>query len=93
MYDDGATVFVVANSLTDFILLADSVFEMPGDSGHRKQCYFVSDGWGNRSRIHLRHNGRANVLFGDGHVTSLNEPELRANLGWAPGLGIDAQVP
>ena len=78
--------------LTDLVLLVDSIWDIPGDFGHRKQCYFVWE-YGvtvNRNRIHLRHSGKANACFGDGRVESLNESELNEYLrqdfdaDWSP---------
>ncbi len=80
-----------ANSLVEFIFVADSVLELPGDTGHRKQAYYIfNNPIANDHRIHLRHNGKANVLFGDGHVGSVDRSEFENKYNWT---NLDGQVP
>ena len=69
-----------AQSLVNFVLLADSVTNLPGDSEHGYQRYYIQDN-GGIAPIHLRHDGRGNIIFGDGHVASLTSQEIN-KIGW-----------
>ena len=60
----------------DFIFIADSC-----DTVGSPQIWFADPGIGGIP-IDLRHTGRANVLFGDGHVSSLSASDLN-DYGWA----------
>jgi len=53
---------------SDFLILADSIFDPPAPFGatpHYYQRYYL---YPNEGDIHLRHVGQANCLFLDGHV-------------------------
>lgn len=71
------------NNPTNFILLADSV--KVANKCQYSKIYDTNtwDEW-----IHLRHNGRASVLFADGHVESCNEVRL-GKAGWNYAAGLD----
>jgi prepilin-type processing-associated H-X9-DG protein len=65
----------------NFVLLADSFHPQLN-----KQFYYISvpdSNSGAPQQIHLRHQGRANICFGDGSVRSLNKEEILAlDDGW-----------
>ncbi len=71
-----------ADSLSKFILLADSTLDRPGNAGYQKQRYLIS--WTSTvdSRIRLIHFRAANFLVGDGHVETLNRAGLSSEYGW-----------
>ncbi len=57
------------------IVLADSV---SSSSQGSPQCYYIY-GWISTLRFfHLRHNGKANAFFADGHVAVIGTTELRS---------------
>lgn len=58
-----------------FLLMADSF------TTRFKSQYHIVQGHTGMDEIHLRHRGRANVLFADGHVEALNPEGLR-EIGW-----------
>lgn len=47
-------------------------------ASHRDQLYVVGPGASASWQAHLRHQGRANVLFADGHVESMTAQDLSA---------------
>jgi len=61
-------------------VIADSIRVNPGDSYHGKQFRDISfglpSGPSSDGSIHMRHNRLANMLFGDGHVESVNVSKL-----------------
>lgn len=81
-------------------LLVDSVFNQSGDSGDRQQRYYYYP-WvaADPSKTHIRHGGRANILFADGHAGSFGRSDLEGrfadingNFAFVEGA-IDSQVP
>ncbi|HWL52483.1 MAG TPA: H-X9-DG-CTERM domain-containing protein [Chthoniobacteraceae bacterium] len=52
---------------SEFFLLADSLWTHPA---YRSQGYGLSPGLDKEQFIHLRHSGKANALFADGHVAA-----------------------
>lgn len=76
--------YVDVEALTNFVLVGDSVYDVD-----RQQMYYLYKNGGEGRQIHARHNGRANVLFGDGRVAAPNAAEL-AELGWTV---VDEQTP
>ena len=63
-----------------FLMIGDTVQNIPPDAGWRLQRYFFVTA-GNGSDLHLRHLDRGNFLFGDGHVASLEKSDLVGNYG------------
>lgn len=59
-----------------FLIMADSYTTRYGGSQ-----YHIVQGNTGMDEIHLRHNGRANVLFADGHVNALDPKGLK-EIGW-----------
>ena len=68
-----------------FLFLADSVLNLPGDSGDRHQRYYVRPFWPIADHLHLRHNQTGNFLFADSHVEALAKKALVGNYGSADG--------
>ena len=65
-----------------FLIVGDTVLNLPGDAGDRHQRYFFdAGGAGGANSVHLRHNKRGNFLFADGHVESLSKVELLGGYG------------
>lgn len=65
----------------DHALLCDSINLNPGDPlGYNKQQYSIAPlsptAW--YVGVHLRHHGRANLIFADGHGESANRGQLQA---------------
>jgi prepilin-type N-terminal cleavage/methylation domain-containing protein len=72
---------ISGGSPSKFILFADSTLDLPGNSGHQKQRYYIY--WDiQTSKIRLIHNKTANFFVGDGHVESLNRGGLSSEYGW-----------
>ncbi len=57
----------VIENPADFFVLADSVWTHPA---YRSQGYGLSPELGREQMVHLRHSGKANALFADGHVAT-----------------------
>jgi len=65
-----------------FLLLGDSILNLPGNAYNGYQSYFFDAGGSSGFRaVHLRHNGKGNFLFGDGHVRQLGKEDLVGNYG------------
>lgn len=62
------------NNISSYIVYADSA----DDSG-QQEFWFKTYSWGASSHYwtHLRHNGKANSWFADGHVTSCDKARLK----------------
>lgn len=81
---DGGANWLYLNRIPQhsrYVFWADSVFPLSNDSAARagEQAYnFRLDGVkAGAEGVHLRHNGKANVGFLDGHVETLNPAGLR----------------
>ncbi len=85
--DSLGSVFTEVSTLSEFILLADTVRHDPGgDINNRKQRFYFENLFSSSNRIHTRHNGRrANIAFGDGHVRGMTAHQLNL-IGW---VGVD----
>lgn len=75
----------------EFFLLADSLWTHPA---YRSQGYGISPGLEKEQFIHLRHSGKANALFADGHVAAtdrdyferLNDPDRQRDYSGGENL-------
>jgi len=77
---------------SSYILLADSIARNPAawtyNQADKTKNYQVAQisisgptgSWDSEGCLHLRHNGRANVLFLDGHVRAMIPTEIRSML-------------
>ena len=63
------------------IAAADSVV-----ANVKRQSYKIDPGC--QEEVHMRHNGRANIAFADGHVASRSAKELKDGLMWVHS-GVD----
>lgn len=66
-----------------FILLADSVGMVSGYGSYQKQFYKFGFFPNYEARVHLRHNGLADVCFSDGHVAACDKGKLKEALLWS----------
>jgi prepilin-type N-terminal cleavage/methylation domain-containing protein/prepilin-type processing-associated H-X9-DG protein len=68
-----------------FLFVADSILNHinPSIAAHLQQRYYFRAGdiVVYSDAVHLRHNGRGNFMFGDGHVESLAKEDLVGNYG------------
>ncbi|MBI4028417.1 MAG: DUF1559 domain-containing protein [Verrucomicrobia bacterium] len=85
-------------TLSEFLLMGDSIMYWIGDSRDQMQSYvFYADLVGRPA--HLRHARKGNFLFGDGHVQSLAKTDLMGKHGSSDGAnaftadGIDESPP
>jgi prepilin-type processing-associated H-X9-DG protein len=67
---------VAISQPSKFLIMADS-YSTRNNGGQ----YHIVQGNTGMDEIHLRHNGRANVLFADGHVNALDPKGLK-EIGW-----------
>jgi prepilin-type N-terminal cleavage/methylation domain-containing protein/prepilin-type processing-associated H-X9-DG protein len=72
-----------------FLFIGDTVGIIPGQIQDRHQSYYFRPDTvatiAGVECVHLRHNGRGNFLFGDGHVESLGKSQLLGKYGMANG--------
>ena len=62
-------------------ILADATQCSCGSCAYAKNQYFMFyDKSGSKSRVHARHNGTANLLFGDGHVASMSGAQYKVHI-------------
>ena len=71
-----------------FVFIADTTLLFPGDAGDFMQRYYFVPYYVypyESDAVHLRHNKRGNILFGDGHVVSLGKKDLVGKFGATNG--------
>jgi prepilin-type processing-associated H-X9-DG protein/prepilin-type N-terminal cleavage/methylation domain-containing protein len=73
----GKSLNDLTNSPSHVVCFADTAqvntFQPPASSAHPmiEEWYYVTDAARDLADVHFRHNGRANILFCDGHVDSM----------------------
>jgi prepilin-type processing-associated H-X9-DG protein/prepilin-type N-terminal cleavage/methylation domain-containing protein len=74
---------------SSFLYIGDTVFNTLNIWNRCQGWYFIayvySAPLAGLETVHLRHNGKGNFLFGDGHVTSLSKSELVGHFGTMSG--------
>ncbi len=64
-------------------ILCDSAFLFPGSPRYQKQYYYVAkQTW--YTGVALRHGGRANLIFADGHGAALSKDDLQDRARFPP---------
>ena len=68
----------VRMSFSELYLFADSISLDTGNANfYQKQYKEFQEYYATNSRMHFRHNGRANLLFADGHAATHSVPEVK----------------
>lgn len=63
-------------AISKHILIADSKLYVVEDPEDPESPYYFLSSYGTQQRIGLRHKGKANLLFADGHAESLNRTAI-----------------
>jgi prepilin-type N-terminal cleavage/methylation domain-containing protein/prepilin-type processing-associated H-X9-DG protein len=84
----GEINFMAISKPSSFLLMADSYTTR---ASYDKSQYAIVQGGGWSDEIHLRHAARANILFGDGHVSALAGTDL-PEIGWEVAFDRDGKL-
>ncbi len=76
------------NSVSSFLMAGDTVTDFAGQPDDMWQFYFFLPDSSSNFKAHVRHNKRANFLFGDGHVQLLSKQQLVGNYPADDGTGM-----
>jgi prepilin-type N-terminal cleavage/methylation domain-containing protein/prepilin-type processing-associated H-X9-DG protein len=66
-------------------ILGDSVLRPDWDKGYQ-WLFFGIGTWGDGGIVHVRHSGRANLFFLDGHIEALTPDQIRSLQTSNPGI-------
>jgi prepilin-type processing-associated H-X9-DG protein len=73
--------------MSQFVMAADTVTYFLGDQENMWQFYFFVPDSDSNFKAHVRHNQRANFLFGDNHVQLVSKRQLVGNYPADDGTG------